>query len=141
MARTGRPKKVIDYELAGKLAMIQCTEIEIAGLLEVSVRTLQNDAEFLRVFSEKKELGKSSLRRMQWKKAEQGNVTMQIWLGKQYLGQRDIPIDNKEDEKKLDRLVSAIEANIQLEAEGSAADSERPVEPAERSGEEREDAL
>ena len=26
---------------------------------------------------------------MQWKSAEQGNVSMQIWLGKQMLGQSD----------------------------------------------------
>ena len=26
---------------------------------------------------------------MQWKSAEKGNVTMQIWLGKQNLGQSD----------------------------------------------------
>jgi hypothetical protein len=35
------------------------------------------------------EAGKSSLRRLQWKSALGGNVVMQIWLGKQYLGQRD----------------------------------------------------
>lgn len=34
-------------------------------------------------------IGKASLRRMQFKSAEDGNVTMQIWLGKQMLGQRD----------------------------------------------------
>jgi hypothetical protein len=33
--------------------------------------------------------GKASLRRAQWKTALDGNPTMQIWLGKQNLGQRD----------------------------------------------------
>jgi hypothetical protein len=33
--------------------------------------------------------GKASLRRMQFKAAEDGNVTMLIWLGKQFLGQKD----------------------------------------------------
>ena len=32
---------------------------------------------------------KASLRRMQYKAAEGGNVTAQIWLGKQILGQKD----------------------------------------------------
>ena len=42
--------------------------------------------------------GKISLRRWQFKSAEAGNVTMQIWLGKQYLGQREqIETDNKND--------------------------------------------
>ena len=36
-----------------------------------------------------REHAKISLRRMQFKSAEGGNVTMQIWLGKQLLGQRD----------------------------------------------------
>jgi len=36
------------------------------------------------------ENGKSSLRRIQWKSALGGNTTMQIWLGKQYLQQRDM---------------------------------------------------
>jgi len=36
------------------------------------------------------ENGRSSLRRLQWKSATNGNITMQIWLGKQYLGQRDM---------------------------------------------------
>ena len=35
------------------------------------------------------EQGKASLRRMQYGAANKGNVTMQIWLGKQYLGQND----------------------------------------------------
>lgn len=32
---------------------------------------------------------RTSLRRMQWSKAKEGNVTMMIWLGKQVLGQKD----------------------------------------------------
>jgi hypothetical protein len=30
-----------------------------------------------------------SLRRMQWQAAENGNPTMLVWLGKQYLNQKD----------------------------------------------------
>ncbi len=36
-----------------------------------------------------KENGKASLRRMQFKGAESGNTTMLVWLGKQYLEQKD----------------------------------------------------
>lgn len=39
-------------------------------------------------FAEKRKTGKISLRRMQWRLAEK-NATMAIFLGKQYLGQRD----------------------------------------------------
>ena len=83
----GRPIKKIDYDLVTKLAMIQCTEEEIAHILEITPRTLQKNKKFLRIFHGKKKAGKSSLRRMQWKAAEDGNATILIWLGKQYLGQ------------------------------------------------------
>lgn len=84
----GRPKKVINYELAEKLANIMCTQEEIATMFDCDVRTLQRDEEFCRVFKKGKENGKMSLRRMQYKLAEK-NPTMAIWLGKQYLGQKD----------------------------------------------------
>ena len=35
--------------------------------------------------------GNASLRRLQFKEAERGNVTMLIWLGKQWLGQTEKP--------------------------------------------------
>lgn len=43
---------------------------------------------FSDTFAEKRKTGKISLRRMQWRLAEK-NATMAIFLGKQYLGQRD----------------------------------------------------
>lgn len=85
----GRPPIDIDYVACEKLARIMCTHSEIAEVLGVSLSTLEHDQEFLQVHKKGIEAGKASLRRMQWKSAEDGNVTSQIWLGKQYLGQRD----------------------------------------------------
>lgn len=85
----GRPKIKLDYNLIEKLAYIQCTQEEIAKILGVSVDTLQRDDEFCGIYKKGIESGKSSLRRLQWKAAETGNSTMLVWLGKQYLGQRD----------------------------------------------------
>ena len=84
----GRPKIKIDYETVKKLASIMCTEKEIASFLGCNERTLQRDEEFCRIFKEGKETGKMSLRRMQWKLAEK-SYAMAIFLGKNYLGQRD----------------------------------------------------
>ena len=84
-----RPKKTIDYETVEKLASIMCTQEEIGSYLDISVRTLQRDKEFCRVFKRGIDKGKMSVRRMQYKQAEKGNSTMLVWLGKQYLGQRD----------------------------------------------------
>lgn len=84
-----RPKKVIDYNVVEKLASIQCTQEEIASFLELSVRTLQRDEEFCRLYKKGIENGKMSLRRYQFDLAKK-NVSMAIWLGKQYLNQRDV---------------------------------------------------
>ena len=46
----GRPKAVIDYPLVEKLGQIQCTQEEIANILNISVRTLQRDEEFCRIY-------------------------------------------------------------------------------------------
>ena len=85
----GRPPIDIDYDKCKKLAQILCTQSEIASVLGVSLSTLEHDPEFLRIHKQGLEIGKASLRRMQYKGAEGGNATMLIWLGKQYLGQKD----------------------------------------------------
>lgn len=85
----GRPKKPLNYELADELARIFCTQEEIASILGVSRRTLQRDEKFMEIYNRGIDEGKSSLRRQQWKAAQKGNTSMLIWLGKQYLGQRD----------------------------------------------------
>lgn len=85
----GRPKKTIDYETVEKLAALQCTQQEIASFLKVSADTLQRDERFCGLYKEAIDKGRMSLRRHQWRALEAGNSTMLVWLGKQYLGQRD----------------------------------------------------
>ena len=105
--KVGRPKFKIDYETVKKLASIMCTQEEIASFLGCDVRTLQRDEEFSRIYKEGKEHGKMSLRRMQWKLAEK-SYAMAIFLGKQYLGQRDTIEYKNEDNGVLDKLVEAL---------------------------------
>ncbi len=90
-----RPKKEIDKDLFEKLCRIQCTKDEICSVLECDEKTLTVFCKdtygegFSDIFKKKSKEGKTSLRRLQWKAANNGNVTMLIWLGKQYLGQTD----------------------------------------------------
>jgi|TARA_Y100000296_G_scaffold42647_1_gene49078 hypothetical protein len=76
-----------------KLAAIMCTEPEIASVVGVSFTTWKRrkneDPELSERVASGRERGKASLRRMQWKAAEAGNPTMQIWLGKNHLAQTD----------------------------------------------------
>jgi DNA-binding MurR/RpiR family transcriptional regulator len=73
-------------------AAFYATMDEIAAVLEVSTATVKRAARTLE-FQEAYERGRAkcryTLRRMQVELAESGNATMQIWLGKQILGQRD----------------------------------------------------
>lgn len=84
----------INKDLFENLCKIQCTREEICGVLDISKDTLLRwckatyGTDFETIFEQKKMHGKMSLRRMQYKLAEK-NPTMAIWLGKQYLGQKD----------------------------------------------------
>lgn len=106
----GRPKFQIDYELVERLAQIQCTQEEIASALGCSTKTLQRDEEFSRIYKVSMDDGRKSLRRLQWDKAKQGNTTMLIWLGKQYLGQRDKQeVEATVNTSKLDSLIEQLD--------------------------------
>ena len=89
-----RPPKPVDLKLVEDLARIHCTDAEIATMLGFSVdgwrKRVRRSKELVELIEKGKEAGKSSLRRLQWKSATNGNIAMQIWLGKQYLGQRDV---------------------------------------------------
>ena len=106
----GRPKKEIDYVAVEKLASMQCTQEEIANFLDISVRTLQRDAEFCRVFKKGLENGRISLRRTQFRLAET-NTSMAIFLGKQYLGQKDTPDPDDKELEKVDELLKEVRNN------------------------------
>lgn len=89
-----RPRIQIDKKQFENACAIQCTEEEIAALFDCSVDTIERwckreyNTSFAEVFKNKCSKGKISLRRSQFKLADT-NATMAIWLGKQYLGQRD----------------------------------------------------
>jgi len=84
----------INQAMFESLCGIQCTKDEICAVLGISDKTLDAwckstyNENFSVVFKQKREYGKSSLRRTQWKMAEK-NVAMAIFLGKQYLGQKE----------------------------------------------------
>lgn len=95
MAKVGRPKKKIDAKLFENLCFYQCTLTEIAGVLDVSMDTVERwclrtyKTNFAEVYKLKSAGGKMSVRRKQFEVAMSGNPTLLVWLGKQYLGQAD----------------------------------------------------
>lgn len=96
------------------LCAIQCTKEEIASVFGVSEDTIENwchnnyESTFSVAYKNNSDKGKMSLRRYQFKQAEK-NPTMAIWLGKQYLGQKDnIEVDHR-DLTKVEELLSKID--------------------------------
>ena len=112
LQKRGRKPIEIDYDKAEKLAAIMCTQSEIASVLGVSLALLEHDPEFIRIHKKGMEQGKASLRRMQYSAAKDGNITMQIWLGKQYLGQRDK--QDVEHSGEIDQTVIILPANSRM---------------------------
>ena len=84
----GRPKKYnIDTDQVEKLAGLGCTNTEIGSFFGCSPDLIEKSySEYLIKGREK---GKIRLRQWQMKAAQNGNVAMLIWLGKQILGQTD----------------------------------------------------
>ena len=74
---------------------------------------------FSEIFKQKRGVGKISLRRMQWRLAET-SATMAIFLGKQYLGQKNEPLEVQHSVTPIDAITQEI-FEIQKE---QAADAE-----------------
>ena len=85
--KRGRPKLDIDSDKVEMLASLGCSTVEIAKLHNCDEHTIRKR------FKEELERGRESmkikLRQLQWKQAENGNTSLLIFLGKQYLGQSD----------------------------------------------------
>ncbi len=83
-----RPKKYnIDTEQVEKLASFGCSNTEIASFFGCSKDLISKS--YSTNIAKGKDKGKIRLRQLLWKSAERGNVAMQIWLSKQYLGMAD----------------------------------------------------
>lgn len=91
----GRPKAIIDWERVGEMFEADCTVEGVAATIgvhrDVLYRRCKADlkVELTTLKQQKKAKGDEMLREIQLKTAKAGNVTMQIWLGKQRLGQSD----------------------------------------------------
>ena len=94
----GRPRKDLtdkEWEMFLSMMRISCTQVECCSVLGMDEDTLERniaergEVNFSEIYKKYSGQGKTSLRRLQYSSAESGNVTMQIWLGKQWLGQTD----------------------------------------------------
>ena len=91
-----RPKKYeIPKDKIEQLASFGCTNTEIASFFGCDVSLISKS--YSQFLTKGRDKGKIRLRQMQWKNAEDGNVTMQIWLGKQMLNQSETPLIGEQE--------------------------------------------
>ena len=118
-----RPRKEINKTEFEKLCGLQCTLEEIAGFFECSEDTIERwckreyEMRFADAYKTWASQGKISLRRNQLKLSEK-SAAMAIWLGKQWLGQREmIEYEDKEAIERLDAILERIRNNAEQTAE------------------------
>lgn len=86
--------KEVDKELVWRLGCMMCTMKEIADVLGLEERTVER--KFGDLIEKARSEGKKALRRAQFEKAvSDKDPRMLIFLGKQYLSQKDNPEDKE----------------------------------------------
>lgn len=91
----GRPKAEIDWSKVDKYLKAQCDGVGISAIFGIAPDTLYNACErdhkmtFSAYSQAKKAEGRELLRQKQMQIAIEGDKTMLVWLGKQYLDQSE----------------------------------------------------
>ena len=122
----GRKKIEIDWNVVDEKLSHFCNGTEVAAFLGMHEDTLYKRIEekykmgFSAYRAQKRAKGEMILRELQLKSAKEGNTSMLIWLGKQYLGQTDktdhtsrgetirpleITVANKETGERIKKLI------------------------------------
>lgn len=115
-------KKKFNKTKFEKLCSLQCTFLEICCEMDLSPATLSKKIKenyegktFKEVFKEKRVKGFTSLRKAQFKLAQE-NVKMNIFLSKNYLGMTDTVINNNDEEvSKFENMILDLKYKLQDE--------------------------
>jgi hypothetical protein len=106
--KPGLKPRIMDWEKIGKMFSLGCTIGEVCNIEMLSddwLRTLcerDNNCTLSDFVAKHRDKGKVSLRRAQYDSAVNRNsVPMQIWLGKNWLGQTDKIVHSTGDTKPL----------------------------------------
>ena len=122
-----RPRTKIQYSQLDKLLGLQCTLKECAFYFNCSEDTIERavkrdkDMSFAEYRELKRSAGLISLRRYQFQLAQKSAV-MAIFLGKQWLGQKDTTDTDETTLLRLDELLKEVRANAQKETENEIHD-------------------
>ena len=94
----GRPKVKIDLEAVKELASEGNTQADIADALGFARSHFSTNKALKKAYWDGIAEMRLSLRHFQYNAARDGNIQMLIWLGRQFLGQKDQPEESAETE-------------------------------------------
>lgn len=127
----GRPPREFDDITFEGLCKVQCTIDEIEAVFRTDARTLDKWCQkfygetFSVCYKNFSKNGKSSLRRNQYN-LSRTNAAMAIWLGKNWLGQKDHEEENK-NRNIVINVSEKLASGIEISAEGlSNSDNQSP---------------
>jgi hypothetical protein len=116
----GRPIKEVDWVQFEKLCALQCTSEEMASVFGMAKATIlikvqeKYGEDFLSVQKRFSDTGKCSLRRNQYVMSKK-SAAMAIWLGKQWLGQKETPIENLASEATNQQFIALMSQILQMQ--------------------------
>lgn len=132
--KSGRARATIDWATVEAMLARHSPGSEVAAVLGIYPETLYDAVvrdkgmSFTDFAAKCRQRGCDSLRAMQWKSAESGNVTMQIFLGKNYLDQRDVPEKKTEYTEEQKKIIESIFSQVtQLQAMNKQETDKDPV--------------
>lgn len=132
MDEVGRPPAIIDWDKVDELLKVGCTGTEIAANIGIHPDTLykrvvidKNIPSFSVYSQQKRSVGLNELRKAQHEMALK-NPTMAIWLGKQFLDQREP--DNHVLEQNLSALKAFLDMQDKAKTEESVDVNREPVQ-------------
>lgn len=93
MAKTGRPKKEVNWELLARYAEAHCNQSELAQVAGIDVRTLKNTClrehgvQLMEWIEEQQHAGKAALKMLRWRCANNKHWRSIQWLSQHWLGE------------------------------------------------------
>ncbi len=131
--KAGRPPKEIDWKMFESLCAIQCTQDEIANIMRVDSETLRKHArleykenDYSLIHKKLSDCGKVSLRRNQYNLSKK-NASVAIWLGKQWLGQKDEQAQDVASEH-IDKFNNLMSQLLSLQSNRNLVDNNQSKE-------------
>ncbi|HCW08692.1 MAG TPA: hypothetical protein DGG95_15140 [Cytophagales bacterium] len=121
----GRPEIPIDEAEVEKLAMMQCSQEEIAAFFGVSVDTIYR--RFADTLKRGSALGRMSMKRQLYKKVQDGELGAIVWWGKNFAGMSD-KVEQKVQSRQEQIVYKCVFGSLQITDEETKSSQNESLE-------------